>query len=243
MYQLLRNHTHGSEILLSIYKSGDVSFVKKSSYLKAGIEDLKRELSGFKWYSSKINSPFDLQVSEIDGVYFELKIPFLDAEQPIRRQLNTRNLKYYVAAIDHYNRIWDYPVQGNIMVPVHGDYSLDGNILFVQGRAFILDWEHFRICTAPRGFDVLFLIFEAINIACGSRIPDKKLLTLGKKLVNHAIKIGALDSIFKTNTFEVFLLEQSKIDWIWGKQKDKIPTNQFSPTQLKKMRLVFDKTA
>jgi len=243
MYQLLRNHTHGSGILLSLYESSDGYFVKKSSYIKAGIEDLKRELAGFTWYSRKLNLTLDLKTTEIDGVYFELKIPLLDAEKPIRRQLDKRNFNYYLEAINHYSQIWDCYDQLNMMVPVHGDYSLDGNILFVQDKPFIIDWEHFSLCAAPRGFDVLYLIFEAIKIGCGHKVPDLNLLALGKKLVSHAIKVGALDSIFKTNTFEVFLSEQSKISYIWGEQKDKLPTNNFNSAQFKKMRLVFDQTA
>ena len=239
MYQLLRNHTHGSHILLSIFKSKDSSFVKKSSYIKFGIDDLKREFSGYLWYSGRLNQIIDIQVAEINEIYYEIKIPFFDTDEPIRKKLSKKNFNFFLHAIDHYNEIWPSSEGRNGLVPVHGDYSLDGNILFKEANIFVIDWEHFSLDVAPRGFDVLFLIFESIKIGCDSKPPSMSLLRLGEKLVSHANDIGALDTIFEKNAFESFLLEQSKIISLWGEQKNKLPTNQFNQLQLSEMQLFF----
>ena len=239
MYQLLRNHTHGSDILLSMFDSNELNFIKKSSYTAVGIDDLKRELSGYSWYFQKLNRSLDIKVSEINGTYFEIKIPFFDTDEPIKKKLSKQNLSFFLQAIDHYNQIWPFSESQNGLVPVHGDYSLDGNILLKQADIVVMDWEHFSLSAAPRGFDVLYLIFESIKICCGSKLPSSSLLNLGKKLISYASDLGALDMIFEGNTFDVFLSEQSKVISVWGDQKDKLPTARFSQIQLSEMQLFF----
>ena len=240
MNQVFRNHTHGSKIILSICETKETKFAKKSTYSKAGIGELQREFSGYSWYLDKRNHTIAVKKNSIKDIFFEIQIPFFEAKTPVRKNITNNNLEFYVRAIDHYNEVWGRSSRLNGMVHVHGDYSLDGNILFDENNIFVIDWEHFHESFALRGFDVLYLIFEAIKISCGSRLPSRTVLSLGKKLIKHSFSIGTLDAVFASNTFSNFLIEQERISSIWSGQKVKIPTKQFNNKQLRVMIQYFN---
>ncbi len=240
MKHVFRNHTHGSEIILSICEAKGAKYAKKSTYSKVGISELQREFLGYSWYLNQQNHTISVKITNIEDIFFEIQIPFFEAKAPVRKNITNNNLEFYVRAIDHYNDVWCRSSRLNGMVHVHGDYSLDGNILFDDDNIFIIDWEHFHETFALRGFDVLYLIFEAIKISCGSKLPSRTVLNLGKKLIKYSFSIGALDDAFFTNTFSKFLIEQERISPIWTDQAVKIPTKQFSNKQLDIMLQYFN---
>jgi hypothetical protein len=235
MIQVLRNHTHGSKIILSICQSKGVRFAKKSSYSRGGIDELKRELAGYYWYLNQRNSGLIIENFSIENSFFQIRIPFFETKGRVRKILSNENVKFYIKAIDHYRDIWCKTNDSCAMLNVHGDFSLDGNILFYEDSIFVIDWEHFSEKLSPKGFDVLYMIFEAIKIYCGTRKPDYYILNLGKNLIQYAHSVRVLDEIYANDVLGNFLVEQEKIDTIWGDQKGKVPTRQFTSEQLRIM--------
>ena len=67
-------------------------------------------------------------------------------------------------AIDEYKKIWGFNACSSDKYPVHGDFSLDGNILFSKSEIFIIDWEHFHESAAPLDL-ISYLIYEAVKTA------------------------------------------------------------------------------
>lgn len=233
MVKVFRNHCHGSAVIVSEFVRDETSFIRKSSYSTHGIENLKREYEGYKWYCEKCISPIRLECLTLDDKYFELCIEMVHHDVPLKRQLSYKNVNQFCLSIDHYLDVWDRGSYDLDLHPIHGDFSLDGNILFVEGSVFIIDWEHFHHKMAPLGFDILFMIFESLKLSIGSKLPSSDDIELVNLLVEYANGSGALDGFFSGETFKKFLEVQSKITHVWGSQIAKIPTFQFSNEQIK----------
>ena len=232
MNQVIRNCTHGSKIILSICENDGRKFFKKSSYSEEGIEALKKEYEGYVWYINKINQSISIRKRNIDNNYLELNIPHIETKTSIRKKLNKRNLKFFYRAIDHYKNVWMLCEPQNDLYPVHGDYSLEGNILFNEEKVFVIDWEHFNQASAPLGYDILFMIFESLKIKIGFKIPKKNLLKMASELIIYAYNNHCLDECFNKDFLSSFISFQESIHKNWGQQKDKLPTTQFNSEQL-----------
>lgn len=215
------------------------SFIKKSSYEKNGISDLKKEYNGFRWYLNNSGHKFRVEKYEIEGIYYELKIENLMPGSPIQKPLNQNNLMYYEAAVIHYLDVWTETNVTNGMYPVHGDFSLDGNIFFVNNKVAVIDWEHFSEFAAPLGFDILYLVFEAIKIHSRTKLPKVELMEMARNLIDKAFMMSAIDTYYCGNTFDIFINEQTKLLPIWNNQLDKVPTFNFTEKQLQFMRPYF----
>ena len=212
MIQVLRNHTHKSKIILSAYKYGEKPFYRKASYHMDGINDLVREYNGYLWYLDRVDYCMHIEQHSIRDRYLELRIPFFDSDTPASKSITRENFDYYLAAIDHYKKVWSFKKEAGDLFPVHGDYSLDGNILFNGNDIFIIDWEHFTENAAPLGFDILYMVFESIKIRCGTDLPGKNTLDIGIELIKYARYIDSIDD-----------------------QKEKLPTAQLNSNQLSQM--------
>ena len=232
MVKVFRNHCHGSAVIVSEFVRDNTSFFRKSSYSRDGIENLKREYEGYKWYCEKRISPIKLECLNLDDKYFELCIEMVHNDLPLKRDLSYKNVTHFCSSIDHYQDVWNGASDDYGLYPIHGDFSLDGNILFVEGSVFIIDWEHFHYKGAPLGFDVLFMIFEGLKLSIGNKFPSIEDIELVNVLVEYAKSNGALDECFFGKTFKKFLEVQSKITHVWGRQITKIPTFQFSIEQI-----------
>ena len=144
-----------------------------------------------------------------------------------------------IKAIDHYHFIWS-DCDADVLQPIHGDFSLEGNILFNQSDVYIIDWEHFRLNTAPLGFDLLYMVFELIKMNTKNNQPIDKDLSLAKDLIFYADSMGSLSSFYKGNYFLSFLEEQARINHVWSDQYNKLPTTQFSEPQIRYISKYFD---
>ena len=233
MKEVIRNHTHGSSIMLSICKEAENHYLKKSAYDESGIVNLVRETEGYRWYLDGSRPEFPIKTFALGRSYLELRIPFFQAQDPIRKNLTKTNLKYFYLAIDHYNQTWPESVCANAALPIHGDFSLDGNILFNDQGVFVIDWEHFTEGAAPRGFDVLYMVFEAIKISCKRYLPTTRLLSLSRMLLLYGLEKGAISDHYSENLFAIFLKEQDRLATTWGAQFEKLPTALFSERQKK----------
>ena len=242
MKQVLRNHTHDSKIILTICDCDGVKFAKKSSYTTDGINELKREMSGYSWYLNQINSTLLVDKFSIGDSFFQIKIPFFETKGSVRKKISSENFRFFTRAIDHYKDVWCQNGSQHALFNIHGDFSLDGNILFYENSIFVIDWEHFSEKLSPKGFDVLYMIFESIKITCGAKLPELHILNLGKNLIQYAYSANVLDEIYSTDTLEKFLEEQEKIETLWGDQIGKVPTRQFNSKQLDVMIPYFNST-
>ncbi len=232
MNQVIRNYTHGSEIILSICEKNGNRFFRKSSYSDHGIENLLREYEGYIWYKARSKKLHTIEKKNIGDNYLELNIPFFENDTEAKKNLNNRDLKFFYEAINHYRDIWVSGEFENKLYPIHGDFSLDGNILFKDRNVFVIDWEHFHKKKAPLGYDVLYMIFESLKIEIKQGSPSRYLLENVFKLIRYAYNNKCISDHFNGNFLEKFLAYQESIIGIWGAQKDKLPTYQYSNTQL-----------
>ena len=206
----------------------------------AGIDDLKREAKGFEWYLQNRVKKFHFKKYIIPHRLFEIKIEKFLAVEPVCKPLNRRNFTFYLKAIDEYKKIWGFNACSSDKYPVHGDFSLDGNILFSKSEIFIIDWEHFHESAAPLGFDILYLIYEAVKISAQNRLPKMSTVNLAIELVQYASEQGVLSDQFRNNSLTHFLICQNKIKGIWSNQVDKIPTFNFTKEQLRFLTPLFN---
>jgi len=230
--QVLRNYTHGSDIVLVLCNHGGNIFYKKSSSSQAGIDSLRKEYEGYLWYEKKQNLKNIISVScDVSG-YYEIAIPKKNGCRLGANILSEHNIDYFYLAMSHYYDVWGSVDNTTGIVPLHGDFSLDGNILINGKDIHIIDWEHFTLNGAPLGYDILYMIFEALKITSKSQLPSDNSLRLVKDLLNYAIDMRIIDECFLDNILINFLVEQNKIKSIWGAQFYKLPTNHFTPQQI-----------
>ena len=234
---ILRNYTHSSDIILQYIELSDRSFYRKSSFESTGIDSLRREFSGFQWYLSSNHVAYEpnyVQFRDFNA-YALLDIPSL----PFKRlplYLNHRQFSTYLSrAIHHYAKVWPSLHADLIEYPIHGDFSLDGNILFGDRDLFVLDWEHFNPKVGPLGFDLLYMLYEIIIIRYRHGIPNTHFLKTISEALAYASSLNLIDAtvFLGKNYLSRFLEYQRSISILWGNQYHKLPTNLFTPDQVK----------
>ncbi len=227
---IIRVHQHASEIILTKCVSDLAVYYQKASYSPEGISEIKNEYDGYNWYFDRSQLKGRVKIIvEMDG-YCSISIPNFDA-LPCSSRLEIEEIfDYGLKAIDHYKEIWGANAN-KVLQPIHGDYSLEGNILFNDANTYLIDWEHFSVSAAPLGFDILYMVFELIKLKVKNSIPNTNQLEIAKKLIDYADKIGVLSKLYIDNYFEAFLAEQEKIKFVWKEQYAKLPTTQFTKLQ------------
>lgn len=239
MRELIRVGQHSSEIFLIKCDNEKHRSYQKSSYSQDGIRNLRAEVKGYEWYLDKAKLNESVEVScDIDG-YFKLIIPAFNAS-PFNAKITILNcFNHAIKAIDYYYNIWSNDISSG-RSPVHGDFSLEGNILFNQNNVYIIDWEHFLQDAAPIGFDILFMVFELLKLDCKQSNPSKDQLRKIRELIEYAGSINAVSNEYKGNYFIRYLEEQERIKHLWNGQYNKLPTNQFTTNQLKILKVFFE---
>lgn len=238
MRELIRIGQHSSEIFLVRCFNVNHHYFEKSSYSLNGIRDLRNEYKGYMWYLKYIGFNEKVKVCcDIEG-YFKLTIPGFNA-CPFKGNMTiSKCFNFAIKAIDHYQKVWSRDFD-NEYYPIHGDFSLEGNILFDQNNVYIIDWEHFLPNAAPIGFDILFMVFELLKIDCGRFNPSEDKLMKIMKLIEYAISIKSISDKYKNNFFTKYLEEQHKNREVWGNQYKKLPTNQFNADQYRIIKDFF----
>lgn len=229
---IIRIHQHSSEIVLTRCVSRGRAFYQKSSYSQEGIREIKNELAGYNWYLARAHPDlFATLNSDKDG-YAKITIPKFEAWPCDQATSTDKAFKYALRAINFYKEVWiKNNSKDNVLHPVHGDFSLEGNILFSPSDVYIIDWEHFYPEIAPLGFDILFMVFELLKMDFKNTRPTAEKLFLAKKLIMYAVTKGVISAIYKKNYFSSFLLMQDDIKFIWKDQYHKLPTTQFTALQ------------
>jgi hypothetical protein len=229
---IVRIHQHSSEIVLAKCVSRNHTFYQKSSYSPEGIREIKNELAGYHWYFERAHPNLSVSLNCDKDGYANISIPTFEAWPCDHATVIDKAFKYALRAIDCYKDIW---VKGNnkhnVLNPVHGDFSLEGNILFSSSDVYIIDWEHFHLEIAPLGFDILFMVFELLKMEFKNTRPTVEKLYLAKKLIMYAVSKGVISSSYQNNYFSSFLVVQDDIKFIWKDQYHKLPTTQFTALQ------------
>ncbi|MDB4110557.1 hypothetical protein N9564_01865 [Amylibacter sp.] len=229
---IIRIHQHSSEIVLAKCVSRDYTFYQKSSYSPEGIREIKNEYAGYHWYLERAYPNLSASLNNEKDGYANITIPNFEAWPCDQPTVIDKAYKYALRAINCYKNIWlKSSNKHNLLYPIHGDFSLEGNILFSRSDVYIIDWEHFHLKIAPLGFDILFMVFELLKLEFKNTCPTKKKLFLAKKLINYAVSIGVISSSYQNNYFSSFLAKQDDIKFVWKNQYHKLPTTQFTALQ------------
>lgn len=227
---IIRVHQHASEIILTRCVSEHSVYYKKASYSPKGISEIKNEYDGYNWYFDRSHLKDRVKINFETVGYCSIIIPNFDA-LPCPEILKIEEVRDYgLRAIDHYKEIWGTNDSKGLQ-PIHGDYSLEGNILFNRTDTYLIDWEHFNMSAAPLGFDILYMVFEIMKLKLKDSIPNANHLNMVKKLIEYADKIGVVSKLYRGNYFTLFLAEQEKIKFAWKDQYSKLPTTQFTELQ------------
>jgi hypothetical protein len=229
---IVRIHQHSSEIVLAKCVSKDHAFYRKSSYSSEGIRELKNELAGYHWYLDRAHPNLSVSSNFDKDGYISITIPNFEARPCDHATAIDKAFKYASRAINCYKDVWlESYNKPNLLYPVHGDFSLEGNILFSRSDVYIIDWEHFHPEIAPLGFDILFMIFELLKMEFKNTLPTAEKLYLAKKLIMFGDKKGVISATYQNNYFSSFLAKQDDIKFIWKDQYHKLPTTQFTALQ------------
>jgi len=236
MISLLKNQPHYSSIffLEQFDFINNKKYFIKSSSSPSGIMSISRELKGIDWYNSKTNNVIKYEISARRKNYIRIKL----AENKgsvisLSKQPYFSNIKYIDKVIDHYCLVWGcYNVSSK--VPLHGDLSLLGNIIFIDNEIpVIIDWEHFNYNSVPMGFDAISFLFEILwfQIYMTNNICEHSLNHLSKTLLRLKTS-NCLNQIFidkPLKTLQEFILNNHKF---WGRQIKKLPVTLFNMNQV-----------
>jgi hypothetical protein len=172
MKAVLRNCVHGGDIVLvrELDSRGRVSAFVKSSTFPAGIENLRREYEGFRWYvGASGTSAIQIEMLRNDRSYVALRSKYIEGTRVDYRAGLLRYREEIGKVVEHYCHVWRPAYAGaEDLGPLHGDLSLD-NVVFRADRPVLLDWEHFSRNASPRGFDAVYLMLESLWFESRSR--------------------------------------------------------------------------
>jgi hypothetical protein len=231
---LVRNCPYDNGIYTLIDKPGAV--VIKSSYSSDGMARLGCEYEGNKWYFGRKYSCDEFKPSvviERRSGYTRLTLRLFPGSVGDYDKGLTQNKSRLLAAINAYEKIW--PSDNGGLAPLHGDFSL-GNMIFHKNDINIIDWEHFRLDTAPWGFDLLNLIYESAFFSFGGRgtLRHADAGTFGE------IRKAVLTLLVPSQKFRCTLDELTEFisvnRSIWGPLVNKLPVMKFNIEQRKYLK-------
>ena len=203
----------------------------KTTYDERGIQNLKNEFDGLKWYFSKkpeIRDSF-LRILKIrsNKNFAKIEIPFIEGYKiPVERDIS-KNKSFLYKAINEYVYI-----SGQKNFRFHGDFSM-GNLIFNLSNTYIIDWEHSNDEIKIWGIDILNIFYESLFFSF------KKKDYLSKKNLKSAIEVYQYisnifsDSDKKMMTIKNLIRFYKKNSRIWGVSYSKLPVLKFNEIQLK----------
>jgi len=211
-FKIIETHKN---ITTLVYLS-DKKIFRKFSTHQDGIEKIKNEAKGIKWYLKKSkNSP-----KIFKKFFFKNDFAYLDLKKINGKKIKswdsiTNNYPYLIKAYHHYKTIF----QKQKKTYIHGDLTLD-NIFFLKKKVIFFDWEFFGASKKYYGYDLAYLFLSSIclPIAAGRNISydDKfyfknlwKLLVLEK--INKKIIMDPFNFFSKSIKSDFVLKKSYKI--------------------------------
>ena len=236
MISLLKNHQHyGKTYFIEELdlRNNKKYFIKSSSSL-SGIIDISKELAGVDWYNSKVNNKIKYEISIHRKDYIKVKYSEIKGFTPkLSKKTYHSNVKYIEKVINHYCSVWEGNGE-NSKAPFHGDFSLLGNIIFIDDETpVVIDWEHFKLNAAPIGFDAMYFLFELIwfeKSQMNNNIREDSLIHLSKMLLKLK-NSNCLSECFINKPLETTKIFMQNNNIYWGIQFDKMPIMFFDKKQ------------
>ena len=227
--KLITNSSHGNGIYTFINENDKL--IIKSSSTKKGINSLKRELFGYKWYfklENNINSKsFSYKVFSNEK-YYRLCVSLFKGEIGNSNLSLSDNYSLILKAIEHYVSIW--PKKRKNFVGLHGDFSV-GNIIYNKQNLVIIDWEHFENNCAPWGFDLVNMLYESTFFSMGlkNKLSNRNLkyFLLVRNKISEYLE-GVPNFKCSLEDLNDFIMKNERI---WGKIIVKLPVLQFTSKQ------------
>jgi len=239
MKSIIRNCSHNSHIVLSFIESESCSYFVKSSSNSDGQEVLSREYSGWHWYLSKVGQDSSMLSHIKKNYYSRFLMPFYCGETVKERaSISAMEDKINLAAY-HYVDIWPQYSRDSIY-PIHGDFSIYGNIIFNGSKIHVIDWEHFRFINTGHGIDFLYLVLEILYYCdVNSRDLDKHERYVIQSVLSKLVDNNMFDPIFKERSFSstIHFIKANKP--LWGKQYSKLPVLNILPQRLDYLDRIF----
>ena len=228
MISLLRNHQHYGEVFFIeniTLLNNEKYFIKSSSSLN-GITNICTELTGVDWYNSKVKNKIKYEISIHRKSYIKVKYSEVKGfASELSKKTYLSNVRYIEKVINHYCSVWGGSGE-NSMAPFHGDFSLLGNIIFIDDEIpVVIDWEHFKLNAAPIGFDAMYFLFELIwfeSSQMNNNICKDSLIHLSKMLLKLK-NSNCLNECFINKPLETTKIFMQNNNIYWGSQFDKMP--------------------
>ncbi len=166
-FEIIKTHKNNTGL---IYLSNKNIF-RKFSIDQNGIEKIKNEMKGTKWYSKKSKNLPKI----FKKFYFKSNFAYLDLKKINGKKIKswnsvTNNYPYLVKAYNHYKTVFGKRKKTYI----HGDLTLD-NIFFLKHKTIFFDWEFFGASKKYYGYDLAYLFLSSIclPIAAGKNISQE----------------------------------------------------------------------
>ncbi|MDH5542727.1 MAG: hypothetical protein OEY64_07160 [Nitrospinota bacterium] len=222
--ELVRNCSHGSDIVTYFEKRGKQIKVIKTSLTKEGRENLKKEIEGRLWYSRQLNHENKSVPATVvidSAHYMRIEYDYLQGVKADCRKGLVPNAGILEKLVGHYASIWPY--NNGESTTLHGDLSID-NVIEGDGCIRIIDWEHFRESSTFWGYDALYAIFETLWFGMRERAkPQSREIKIIKKLISILNSTSFLqrDNKDKPLMSVIGYLQNNKA--MWGEQLEKCP--------------------
>lgn len=200
---IVRNCSHGSTTYVVEIVGGDGALrsIRKGSSVAEGIDDLRREVAGVRWYNERCGGRIGIAIERDDERYMAIRYEALKGSKAPYQLGYYRNRFAIATIIAHYCDVWgsgDGVREVREPVPMHGDLSLD-NVIVVDGEPVIIDWEHFAVGDAPLGFDALYLLFECLWF-------EQRWIGVRRRTIAHIVKM--IEILRSRDCVDSALLEQ-----------------------------------
>ena len=245
MIELIRNCIHCSEI--ATYLETDAfqrKHIIKTSTSKSGIKEIENEVEGWHFYQQRRYPSKENPLCTIiqrNKCYMKIKIGYIEGIKPNYRYGLAKNCHILKQIVDHYCNIWPY--SPNNRVPIHGDLSIEGNIIINEDGIHIIDWEHFNVEGAPWGYDLVYCLLEALYFSmrgrCEPNQDELNIITENLKIIISyrplSLQIIQHPLLFINN----FIISNSRI---WNEQIDKFPLLKIGDNQRSRIdNLIYKK--
>ena len=174
MLKLVKNCSHGKEVVTFYFENNQEKNIIKSSSCQTGIEQIKQEVNGWNWYQSKRYPNFKTNLCNIiksNENYIKIKIQYIEGRKEKYSKGIQKNSVLINNIIKHYCNIWQGYNENRF--PLQGDLSI-GNVITNKDGIHIIDWEHFSLDGAPFGFDAYNLLFEQLWFSMKGRKSPKR---------------------------------------------------------------------
>lgn len=174
MLRLIRNCLHSNAVATFYFEKNQEKSIIKASSCQIGIEQIRQEVNGWKWYQSKRypNSKTNpCNIIKRNENYIKIKIQYIEGRKEKYSKGIQKNSVLINNVIEHYCNIWQGYKKNKF--PLHGDLSID-NVIINKDGIHIIDWEHFSLDAAPFGFDAYNLLFEQLWFSMKGRKRPKR---------------------------------------------------------------------